>query len=472
MIDTGASNKWLEQAALKRQELKGDPHRPVFHFLPPSSWMNDPNGLIYWQGQYHMFYQYNPHEAAWGAPHWGHAVSRDLVHWQDLPPALTPDMQPVDDGGCWSGCTVNHAGIPTVFYTGVKGGKQTTCMATADETLVHWQKHPDNPVLTAPGLPGFRQQDYRDPFVWQDGDTWYQVVSMSFDGKGQVLLYRSGDLQSWEYLHPLIPNESRAAIQDVGDVWECPNFFRLGDQWLLIVSLWKDHKLLYSLVLVGDFVDGWFYPKSVERLDWGEHCYYAPLTFEVKGRRLMFGWLQEQRSKDEQLNAGWSGVMSLPRELFLEELTLQQRFVSELQSLRREHVAVATQIFGQKLELGTFGQALEIQLRLSPQGSSTTTFAFEYTTEQASRLDIDWQTQQLRLVTPDGSDYRLHFAAEDGLKLHIYVDHSVIELIANQQLSLVARVYPERADSTCLWLDTEGESLLHSLEIWSLASVW
>lgn len=107
---------WQEAVNEKRRESARDPHRPQYHFLPPSGWMNDPNGLIQWDGRYHLFYQFNPHRAQWGSPHWGHAASDDLVRWQDYPPALTPDMPPVDDGGCWSGSAVNDHGTPTLIY--------------------------------------------------------------------------------------------------------------------------------------------------------------------------------------------------------------------------------------------------------------------------------------------------------------------------------------------------------------------
>ena len=245
---------WLEQAPQKRKQLSTDSHRPRYHFLPPNNWMNDPNGLIYWQGKYHMFYQHNPNNPFWGDIHWGHAVSEDLVHWKDLPPALSPDMSPIDSSGCWSGCAVNDNGIPTILYTGVKDGEQTTCIATGDADLINWQKDKGNPILKAPQLPGFHHKDYRDPFVWRDGDTWYQVISMTINGQGQVLIYRSSDLREWEYLHPLIPQAEREKIQDVADIWECPNFFPLGDnktgnKWVLLFSIWKNHTLLYPVSL-------------------------------------------------------------------------------------------------------------------------------------------------------------------------------------------------------------------------------
>ena len=113
-------------------------HRPTYHFLPPANWMNDPNGLIQWEGQYHLFYQYNPYAAVPGNIHWGHAVSADLVHWADLPIALGPTPGSVDAGGCWSGCAVDDGGLPTLIYTGFRDGAQRPCLATSQDGLLTW----------------------------------------------------------------------------------------------------------------------------------------------------------------------------------------------------------------------------------------------------------------------------------------------------------------------------------------------
>src|SRR6266566_4042767 len=106
-------------------------HRPCYHYLPPANWMNDPNGLIQWKGEYHMFYQYNPAAPVHNKIHWGHAKSTDLVHWTDLPVALAPVPGSYDEDGCFSGCAVDHAGVPTIIYTGVRGKKQLPCVATS-----------------------------------------------------------------------------------------------------------------------------------------------------------------------------------------------------------------------------------------------------------------------------------------------------------------------------------------------------
>src|SRR5688572_12844442 len=122
-------------------------HRPQYHFLPPANWMNDPNGLIQWQGQYHMFYQYNPNGPFHGTIHWGHAISSDLVHWEHLPIALAPTPGGPDEDGCWSGCAVDDGGVPTFIYSGARNRVERACLATSSDGLLTWEKYPGNPII-------------------------------------------------------------------------------------------------------------------------------------------------------------------------------------------------------------------------------------------------------------------------------------------------------------------------------------
>jgi beta-fructofuranosidase len=463
---------WLESAPQKRKQLCADPHRPCYHFLPPNNWMNDPNGLIQWQGQYHMFYQHNPNNPFWGDIHWGHAVSDDLVNWRDLPLALIPDAPPIDDGGCWSGSAVNDNGVPILFYTGVQNGEQTTCMARGDENLLVWQKDKANPILKSPQLPGFHYKDYRDPYVWREDDTWYQVISMTINNQGQALLYRSSDLRDWEYLHPLIPQELRETLRDVADIWECPNFFALGDKWVLLVSLWKNHTLLYPAALIGEFRNLQFYPEAYQRLDWGEKCFYAPLTFQdEQQRRIMFGWLQEQRPREEQIEAGWSGVMSLPRVLSLEADRVKTDFAPELQRLRQESVELADFSLSKPHVLDRLrSDRLELQLSLQRGTAIRTGVTLYHSEGEQTTLTIDWLAKELVL----NNAKNIYKASIDSLAsrvdLHLYVDHSVTEVIANREIAISCRVYPKQMGGP-VELFSEGESKV-GLKAWKLASIW
>ena len=225
--------------------LAADPLRPQFHLLPARNWMNDPDGPIYWNGHYHMFFQYNPNAAVWGDMHWAHAVSPDLVHWKHLPVALTPTPGGPDQEGCFSGSAVIRDGTAAILYTGVRSVApadatlrdgthnylETQCLATShDPLLLTWTKL-SAPVLAPPRdskLTGFR-----DPCLWPEGRRWYMGIGSGQRGEGgRVLLYTSADLRAWEYLGPLASGRSigkqTADPVDAGDMWECPDFFPLG----------------------------------------------------------------------------------------------------------------------------------------------------------------------------------------------------------------------------------------------------
>ncbi|MEM6430566.1 MAG: glycoside hydrolase family 32 protein [Deinococcota bacterium] len=475
---------WATNAATERQRLANDLHRPRYHVTAPSGWLNDPNGLIHWQGKYHLFYQHNPHKAAWGPPYWGHVVSDDLVTWQDLPIALTPDMHPSEAGGCWSGCMVDDNGTPTIVYTGVADhprGEQQTCLALGSPDLVSWHKHPQNPIVRRPSGLSITQNAYRDPFVWREGDTWYQVIGTSLAERGQALLYSSRDLVSWNYLNLLVPQELRDTWPDKGHTWECPNFFALGDKHVLIVSL-SGVCLQYPVAFIGEYRDKQFYPETMQRLDWGYHCFYAPLTMlDGNGRRLMWGWLQEQRSESRQLAAGWSGVMSLPRVLTLEDNKLISQPADELQALRDKHYCHENLELQQGLHvLELTGGALELHLTLRCGKAKEVGLVLALDADQHDGLYLVYNREQarLRLETRHpqqekgmwSAPYECPLELDDRLELQVFLDGSTVEVFAYGH-SLTGRVYPDNQhQSVALYAD--GEAHLERLEAWSLKNIW
>ena len=478
------TESWLEQALTKRHALSSDPHRPRYHFAAPAGWLNDPNGIIRWNGEYHLFYQHNPVEARWGPPHWGHAVSRDLVHWEDRPVALTPEMRPVDAGGCWSGCAVDDDGTPTFLYTGVRDtnlGEQTTCLATGDDTLTNWQKFDNNPLVRTPTDLGITHKSYRDPYVWREGDTWYQVIGTSIGGRGQALLYRSEDLRSWEYLNPLVSQELRATFDDECHTWECVNFFKLEDQHVLIVSLATDKALTYPIAFIGHYQDQQFYPKSVQRVDWGYHGFYAPLAMrDDGGRRLMWGWLQEQRAVEAQLQAGWSGIMSLPRVLTFEEGKLCTRFAPELEILRRQEMRIDDlSLDGEHLVAG-LEASLELQVTFTRDRATRSGLRFAYSSEETLHVFVDWEAEQFVIdrqnlgIEPSMSSPVQHADFEalgETVRLHLYLDGSALELVADDHLAMSARLYPDDLNQTRVQLVSDGKAKA-ALKGWALASIY
>ena len=308
-------------------DLTQDTNRPEYHFLAPRSWMNDPNGPVWFNGKYHIFYQWSPYSVTGGPPHWGHAVSTDMVHWHHLPIAIAPTPDTADRDGCWTGSAVVRDGVPTVIYTGVvhddaakgtdKEWRQAQMLATAeDDGLQHWKKLP-GPVVPAPPE-GMAVTGFRDPCPWREADGWYLIVgSGERDKGGCVLLYRSQDLRHWEYLHPLAHgartgNPAPDSV-DRGDMWECPDFFEVNGQHCLFFS--SENKVSWA---TGDY-DKETHRFTIKRtglVDQGGIAYYAPKGFyAADGRRILWGWVRETRSQQAFAASGWAGAITLPRVL-------------------------------------------------------------------------------------------------------------------------------------------------------------
>jgi beta-fructofuranosidase len=469
-----------------------DPNRPKIHFLPPAHWMNDPCGLLQWKGNYHLFYQYNPYGAAHANMHWGHAVSRDLVHWQDLPIALAPTPGGADRDGCWSGCAVDDGGVPTLIYTGVS--PQVVCLATSSDDLLTWQKYEDNPVIGSPPLDvqGQTGGNFRDPYVWRDEEHWYLAIASRIEGVGgAVLLYRSRDLVHWKYLRPLLVGDvTRSDPFWTGITWECPNMVRLGAKWALLVSVQASpFQHLHPIYYTGRWQDERFAPETQGVLVHGGY-FYAPQVMRLDGgRHVLWGWVAEGRSQRICEWAGWAGTMSLPLDVSMEadgRLSLQP--VPELQALRQEHrhyrnlpasepTALLGDVQGDVLEIQVEfdldpGAELGVTLRCSPGGQERTEVVYR---QAQTQLAIERAQSSLSLDTErDERVAPVEPVAGKPSKLHIFVDGSVVEAFAGGgRTSLASRIYPLRPDSLGAGVFVRnGSARIYTLDIWTLRSIW
>lgn len=468
------------------ERLPNDGQRPQYHFLPPRNWMNDPNGSIQWKGEYHLFYQHHLYGAYWADMHWGHAVSKDLVHWEDRPVAIYPTPDSVDQDGVFSGCAFDNDGVPTILYTGVRGKTQLPCLAIGNDDLSQITKFKGNPVVEAPPAE-FENNGFRDHAVWREGGIWYQVIGSGIKGVGgAALLYRSPDLINWDYVGPLLVGDPATS----GTMWECPDFFQLGDKHVLIVSPIPLKKAIY---FVGTYENHTFTPERRWSLDDGGHYYAPQSSWDESGRRLIWGWLWEGRSQEAQIASGWAGVMSLPRVLELDEAGyMRQSVAPELQSLRGDHfglgetelvagmdnplASISSTAFELLVEVdGLVDSELVLKLRCSPGGEEETAVIFN---SEHGVLRIDRSKSSLDPETHKSEFYGLlPFTSEDTLTLHLFVDNSVIELFANGRTVLAGRIYPTRADSKGVSLEVRsrwenGRCRLKKLDLWEMGSIW
>jgi beta-fructofuranosidase len=344
--------------------------RPGAHFAPKANWMNDPNGLIFWNGRYHLFYQHNPQSTApFERTCWGHAASPDLVHWEDFPLALTPTPGSPDEDGCWSGRAVVNDGEVFLLYTGLSGRRQRPCVARAtDDHLVSFQKFEGNPVISAEPLPGL--VGFRDHAVRRVNGELRQLIGSGSAALGGCLLeYRSKDLASWDYCGVFLSGITSGLP---GQMWECPDFFELDGRPFLVVSLLEGRKHLGVLSIGGDADGDRFVPEVDRRLDTGTR-WYAPQSFDAPdGRRIMFGWLREYEEELPEGDKGRVGVMSLPRELFVTpDGALGMTPVAELEMLRQNTFAPVDEAPGDAL-LFTASRGVEaIEVEVANSGGGT-----------------------------------------------------------------------------------------------------
>lgn len=272
-----------------------------YHFEPKKGWMNDPNGLVYFKGKYHAFFQHNPYSTEWDKMHWGHAVSADLINWQELPIALYPDQEYENNGGCFSGSAIVKDDKLYVFYTSV-ADKQTQSVAFSDDGI-NFTKYDNNPIICSNPLGYY---DFRDPKVTKIDGQFYMVTGSGNENSGQVLLFKSDDLLKWDYVGVLFEGKEYAPCI------ECPDFFKLDDKYVLMFSKMNETERSTHFV-IGDFENGKLVNYKICRPEWGRD-FYAPQTMFDGKRRILIGWMYHW-GKKAPLTCPFAGALSIPREL-------------------------------------------------------------------------------------------------------------------------------------------------------------
>jgi sucrose-6-phosphate hydrolase SacC (GH32 family) len=463
----------IEAARRLRNHLLADPYRPTYHFTMPEgdAFPFDPNGAIYWQGRYHLFYIYQER----GLHCYGHVSSVDLVHWRQHPPALYPTFDSPDRGMFSGNCFVNKQGEATMLYHGVDAGN---CIATSSDPLLErWQRLPSNPIIPNPGPSD--PYDSWDPCGWLDGNTYYAI----FGGQARphpATIFRATDIDHWHYvgkfLHHDMPDV--APDEDIG----CPDFFKLGSKWVLVCISHGRGARYY----IGDWKNDQFYPEVHERMSWVDNLFFAPESLTAPdGRRILWAWLLDQRTRELREGSGWFGDMSLPRELALgENGRLSIRPLAELERLRYNEQTLRnlTVEDGRETVLDNIrGNTLELLLEIEPReakrvgvkvcrspGGEEQTVVFYDAQDQALKLDVTQASLQTKLKKIEAAPLALKTG--EALMLRVFVDRSIVEAFANSRQATVRRMYPSRPDSLGVSLFSEGGSAkVGLLKAWQMA---
>jgi beta-fructofuranosidase len=374
-----------------------DPSFPRLHIRPLQGWLNDPNGLCRIDGRYHVFFQYNPVAPVFGATHWGHVSSIDLLHWQQHPIALAPRPGHVDQAGCWSGCIVDDHGVPTAVYTANPGHARNAvvALATSDRSLIHWQQD-ESPVLGISETSG--TDEVRDPFIFvHEGHRYAMQGAGQPAGKPRLQLYDCDDLSRWTELGTLLTGDDPIARELASaNIWECPNLLRIDNHWVLLLSLWRLADGLEQLAgvryLLGDLVahgQGWTFKAASGGVPDDGPAFYAPQALSEPGRTLLWGWSWELgRTQQQVADAGWAGVLTFPRELYVRDGALGTRPARELKGLRLERIPVRpdTPFHADAFELVA---TAPVSLRLLDDAVDDLVTAAEATLAEPARILVD-----------------------------------------------------------------------------------
>ncbi|MBT2513276.1 glycoside hydrolase family 32 protein [Arthrobacter sp. ISL-30] len=465
-----------------------DPVFPAFHPRPAQGWINDPNGISYINGRYHVFFQYNPDSARHAKICWGHISSPDLVRWEEHPVALRPQPGGPDEYGCWSGVVTDDGGVPTAVYSAVRsdGGHSQVSVARGSADLVEWNQDghiaatmPSDGLVTA----------VRDPFIFRFKGRRYAMQGAGLaNGHAAVLLYTVDDMMDWKYQGIWLTTENPVAARFApAEIWECPQLVRVprvssgapsgtasgdsssdGDAWVMMFSLWlsgDEHEHANGVghligALVEDPATGLpvFEPRTGGKSDLGRD-FYAPQIVALEDRALLWGWANEGfgrggvrgRSQESIDAAGWAGVLTFPRELSVIDDTLVVSPAPEVDAYRGRSLA--------KAEGGTLvlPRAAEVEVtagQSAPVGSGEVRLVL---------VGSDGERQVVFAESLDGAA-STPGASTDGPSLRIFVDASVVEVYRSNGVATTLRAYPQLGEEWHLELPGRTEA-----DVWELA---
>ena len=476
----------------------GEQYRPQIHFTPKAHWMNDPNGMVFYKGVYHLFFQYYPDGSVWGPMHWAHATSKDLLHWAEQPVALYPDSL----GFIFSGSAVvdknNTSGfgkngkVPLVAiftHHNMEGEKakrndfQNQSIAYSLDDGKTWTKYAGNPVLRNPGI-----VDFRDPKVM-----WYEAQKkwvMTLATKDRITFYSSPNLKDWTK-----ETEFGETLGAHGGVWECPDLFTLDDNgkkvWVLTVSInpGGPNKGSATQYFLGDFDGHTFTPNSTETkwIDYGTDN-YAGVTWSNTGNKKIFlGWMSNWQYATVVPTTNWRSAMTLPRELKLKhagnDVFIASQPVAELSGIQSKSFVLENLKFADSLDLSKKAGVIKFPCRLNFKLEDVSDFSLSFSNDLGEALLVGYD-KKLNQYFIDRSksvktDFEKGFAArhtaprftnKSNMNISLVVDVSSVELFADDGLTTMTEIFFPTTPYNKILLQREGKTVIKKMEYIKLSS--
>ena len=441
-----------------KEVVASDPYRLHYHLMPPVGLLNDPNGFVFYQGKYHMFYQWNPFKTEHGAKFWGHYVSDDLVHWEEAPYALAPDSW-FDKDGCYSGSAIVHDDKMFLFYTGnvkdEEGNRESyQCVAVSEDGFTFEKK---GPVIQVP--PGYTAH-FRDPKVLYRDNQWYMVLGAQTEAeKGEAVLYSSSNLMSWNFKGTLT-GSNHNGLDDFGYMWECPDLLQVDGKDILLVCPqgiqpkgFEFQNIFQSGYFAGNvnLDKATFEHGEFVELDRGFDFYAPQTTMDENGRQLLFGWMGNAEEADviqPTVKHEWIHTLTIPRELEWKDGLLLQHPVHELKKLRKAEIAykdVLLEVQGKTFE-HVNGSVFE--LLVEPTEMKTEYFSIQIGNSTTISFDQTKEILTLEREKFNGKELeQRHYSLAKLHSLHIFKDTSSIELFVNDgEAVFSARIFDQGED--------------------------
>lgn len=495
----------MTQQFNKVAQKYNEKYRPQLHFSPEEKWMNDPNGMVFFNDEYHLFYQHHPFGTTWGPMHWGHAVSKDLIHWDDLPIALFPD----EHGAIFSGSAVvdwnntsgffkDQPGLVAIYtsadnYPDSDRPRQRQSLAYSKDNGRTWVRYERNPVLSDVNI-----TDYRDPKVFWHHDTnkWVMVLAT----EQSVTIYTSSNLIDWEYASEF---GNKAGSHD--GVWECPDLFQLpidddesNQKWAMLVSIGDNPKFKEgsrTQYFIGQF-DGTTFVNdnsddTILWLDYGRDN-YAGVTWSDSPdeRRIYIGWMSNWRYANQVPTNEWRGAMTLPRELSMtsaeEGVRLVQKPVSEINKIRKETniLKEITLNSNDPVSIDLNNQLMEIEIEFEQVSSSKFDLLIHHSETEKTIISYDVKNSSLQVDRTNSGEnsFSASFPAiqeaplkmkNNKVKLQLFIDTSSIELFANDgEIAMTSLIFPSEIGKNLTLVSNEGSTTISTLKVTELKSIW